>query len=62
MAATSVSASSAAACEIDDALDVVWLWYEVIAETSSGGPMAQPSRQPVIAQVFDAAPVTTMRS
>ena len=47
---------------MDEALEVVWLWYEVMAEISSGGPTAQPSRQPVIAQVFEAAPVTTMRS
>ena len=33
-----------------------------IAATSSFGPSAQPRRQPVIAYVFDAAPVTAMRS
>ena len=57
-----VRASSAAACEMDDAFEVVWLWYEVIAAISSGGPTAQPRRQPVIAKVLDAAPVITIRS
>ena len=51
-----------ASCEIDEAFDVEWLWYDAIAETTDFGASAQPSRQPVIAYVFEAAPVTTIRS
>lgn len=45
----SVRAARAAAWEMEEALEVVWLWYEAMAVISSGGPRAQPRRQPVMA-------------
>ena len=48
-----MSASTAAACEIELGFDVECDWILPSAATSSGCATAQPRRQPVIANVFD---------
>src|ERR1700694_4207218 len=69
MAATEASdrsrsehARTPASWDIEEAVEVEWLWYDDIARTSSFGARAHPSRHPVIAYVFEAAPVTTTRA
>src|SRR5215218_11271278 len=48
-----VSASSAAACEIELGFDVAWLWILLAALMISALAIAYPRRQPVMAYVFD---------
>src|SRR5438477_3887806 len=56
------SAASAARCEIEQTLEVEWLWMALHAFTRAAGPTAQPQRQPVIAYDFEAEPQSTARS
>ena len=53
------SASTAAFCAIEVTFDVLWLCSFMMAATTGSGPSTQPTRQPVIAYVFDAEPATS---
>jgi hypothetical protein len=43
------TAASAAAWETLPTFEVAWLWRLMAALTTSGGPISQPTRQPVMA-------------
>ena len=43
------TAARAAAWETLATFEVAWLWRLMAAETTSGGPISQPTRQPVMA-------------
>src|SRR5271155_5403184 len=56
------SAATAAFCTIDVGFEVDWLCSFCTAPTTGAGPSVNPSRQPVIAYVFDSDPTTRKRS
>jgi hypothetical protein len=57
-----VTAASAAACATLQTLEVACDWRFAAALMTSGGPIIQPTRQPVIAYVFATPLRTTHRS